>query len=115
MLFLSFGSLTLIKPVIRAIRQSFRRSPSGERGLESKVLQAELVPGAKGKLSYPEPLKKEMFRHLHRSFAPWHGRVFMYLCMEEAPYWHSTFGFAYPSNEQFEADFGRELRAKLGI
>ncbi len=114
-LFLSFGSLTFIKPVIRAIRQSFRRSPSGGRGFESQILQAELVPGAKGKLSYPEPLKKEMFRHLHRSFAPWHGRVFMYLCMEEAPYWHSTFGFAYPSNEQFEADFGRELRAKLGI
>ncbi|MCP3958926.1 MAG: hypothetical protein GY719_13825 [bacterium] len=105
-LFLSFGSLTFIKPVIRAVRQ---------RGRESKILQAELVPGAKGKLSYPEPLKKEMFRHLHRSFAPWHGRVYMYLCMEEASYWHSTFGFAYPSNEQFEADFGREARAKIGM
>ncbi len=105
-LFLSFGSLTLIKPVMRAVRR---------RGRESKILQAELVPGAKGKLSYPEPLKKEMFRHLHRSFAPWHGRVFMYLCMEEASYWHSTFGFAYPSNEQFEADFGRQMRAKLGM
>ncbi len=105
-LFLSFGSLTLIKPVIRAIRR---------RGVESKVLQAELVAGAKGKLSYPEPLKKEMFRHLYRSFAPWHGRVFMYLCMEEAPCWHATFGFAYPSNAQFEADFGRQLRVKLGM
>ncbi len=114
-LFLSFGSLTFTKPVIRAIRQSSLGSASGGRGLESKVLQAELVPGAKGKLSYPEPLKQEMFRHLHRSFAPWHDRVFMYLCMEEAPCWHSTFGFAYPSNEHFEADFGRHLRARLGM
>ena len=39
----------------------------------------------------------------------------MYLCMEEASYWHSTFGFAYPSNEQFEADFGLQMRAKLGM
>ena len=105
-LFLSFGSLTFIKPAMRAVR---------ERGRESKILQAELVPGAKGKLSYPEPLKEEMFGHLHRAFAPWHGRVFMYLCMEEARYWRSTFGFAYPTNEQFEADFGREMRAKLGM
>ncbi len=105
-LFVSFGSLTFIKPVIRAVRQ---------RGLESKVLQAELVRGAKGKLSYPLALKQEMFDHIHRAFAPWHGRVFMYLCMEEAPCWHSTFGFAYPSGSSFEADFHRQLRAKLGM
>lgn len=103
-LFLSFGGLTFIKPVIRAIRR---------RGWSSKILQTELVAGAKGKLSPPEPLKKEMFRHLYRSFAPWHGRVFMYLCMEEACYWYSTFGSCYRSNEEFEADFARSVRRKL--
>ncbi len=104
--FLSFGSLTFIKPVVRAIRR---------RGGSSKILQAELVPGAKGKLCYPEALKKELFGHLYRSFAPWHEEVFMYLCMEEARYWQSTFGFAYSSNEAFESDFARRARARLGI
>ncbi len=104
--FLSFGSLTFIKPVVRAIRR---------RGGSSKILQAELVPGAKGKLSYPEPLKKQLFSHLYRSFTPWHDQVYMYLCMEEARYWQSTFGFVYSSNEAFENDFARAARAKLGI
>ena len=66
--------------MIRAIRR---------RGWSSKILQTELAAGAKGKLSPPEPLKKKMFRHLYQSFAPWNGRVFMYLCMEEACTWHS--------------------------
>lgn len=103
-LFLSFGSLTFIKPVVKAIRR---------RAWESKILQADLVPTAKGKLSYPEELKKELFSHLYGLFEPWHGKVFMYLCMEEARYWTSTFGRVYASNEEFEADFGRSVRAKL--
>jgi len=103
-LFLSFGSLTFIKPVVKAIRR---------RAWESKILQAELVPTAKGKLSYPEELKKELFSHLYALFEPWHGKVFMYLCMEEARYWTSTFGRVYASNEEFEEDFGRAVRAKL--
>lgn len=103
-LFLSFGSLTFIKPVVKAIRR---------RAWESKILQAELVPTAKGKLSYPEELKKELFSHLYGLFQPWHSKVFMYLCMEEARFWTSTFGRVYASNEEFEADFGRAVRAKL--
>ncbi len=103
-LFLSFGSLTFIKPVVKAIRQ---------RAWESKILQAELVPTAKGKLSYPEALKKELFSHLYGLFESWHGKVFTYLCMEEARYWNSTFGRVYESNEVFEEAFGRAVRAKL--
>ncbi len=104
--FMSFGTLTFIKPVVRAIRQ---------RRWATKILQMDLVPGAKGKLTYPAPLKEEMFGHLHGCFAPWHGKVFMYLCMEEARFWHSTFSFAYPDNDAFESDFARHMRAKLGL
>ena len=102
-LFVSYGSVTLIKPVIRAIRQ---------RGRSSKILQMELVPDPKGKLTYPDAVKQEMFDHMHRAMAPWHGEVFFYLCMETARLWESTFGHVYQSNEGFEADFGRHFRAK---
>ena len=103
-LFLSMGSVTFIKPVMKAIRR---------RGRDTKMLQMELVRGPKGKLSYPADLKREMFGHMYRAFEPWHGRVFMYLCMEEAAFWHSTFGCCYDSNEEFEADFGDSVREKL--
>ncbi len=103
-LFVSFGSVTFIKPVIRAIR---------ERGRPTKMLQMELVPGPKGKLSYPDSVKAEMFAAAYQAFSPWHSKVFMYLCMEKAELWKSTFGFTYPSNEAFETDFGRKVFEKI--
>lgn len=106
-LFVSFGSVTFIKPVIKALRQ---------RATATKMLQMEMVPGAKGKLSYPDELKAEMFALMYKSFEKWHdgGRddVFFYLCMEQALLWYKTFGFSYETNEEFEAEFGRRVRAK---
>jgi spore photoproduct lyase len=103
-LFVSFGSVTFIKPVIRAIR---------ERGRPTKMLQMELVPGPKGKLSYPDSIKEEMFSSVYQAFSSWHGKVFMYLCMEKGSLWKSTFGFVYPSNEAFETDFLGKVFSKI--
>jgi spore photoproduct lyase len=103
-LFISFGTVTFIKPVVQAIRK---------RGRPTKMLQMELTPAAKGKLSYPDPVKRELFSELHHSFAPWHDKVFMYLCMEKAELWESTFGFTYGSNEEFERDFAEKAFAKI--
>ncbi|MCZ6853238.1 MAG: hypothetical protein O7G86_04885 [Gammaproteobacteria bacterium] len=60
--FLSLGSITLIKPVIKKIR---------ELGNPTKILQMELVPDPHGKLTYPEAVKVEMFQAMHESLAPW--------------------------------------------
>ena len=102
-LFVSLGTVTFIKPVVRAIR---------ERGWTTKMLQMELSPGPKGKLSSPDELKQEMFSEVYGALSPWHGQVFTYLCMEKAEFWHSTFGRCYGSNEEFEEDFGRAVRLK---
>jgi len=105
-LFISMGSVTFIRPVIRAIR---------ERERPTKMLQMDLVPTAKGKLSYPPDLKKQQFQTLYRSFAPWHDQVFFYLCMEQAEFWESTFGAYYPTNEDFEHALMSASRSKLGL
>ncbi len=72
-LFVSFGAMTFINPVVKAVRQ---------RAWSSKVLQMELVPGPKGKVSYPDDIKWQLFGHIYRALAPWHDEVFLYLCME---------------------------------
>ena len=105
-LFVSLGTVTFIKPVTRAIR---------ERGWQSKILQMELVSGAKGKLTYPNSVKEQLFDLAYRSFSVWHENVFFYLCMEPAPFWESTFGRVYTSNEEFERDMIGQMRAKLGV
>lgn len=102
--FLSFGTVTFTKSVVKAIRK---------RGRSTKMLQMEMEPASKGKLSYPVRIKKEMFRAMYESLAPWHEDVFMYLCMEKRELWQATFGRAYDSNEAFEADFGRQVSRKL--
>ena len=95
-LFVSFGSVTFIKPVIKQIRR---------RGEPTRILQTHLVKDPHGKLTYPDDLKVEMFRTMYRALAQWRGRVFMYLCMEKPSIWDRAFGWRFASNEEFERAF----------
>ena len=103
-LFISFGSVTLIKPVIQEIRK---------RGGATKILQMEMVPDPHGKLTYPDSVKLELFQTMFDAFQGWHGKVFFYLCMERAYFWDQVFGWHYPTNEEFERDFGLKTMAKI--
>ncbi|GMR21521.1 MAG: hypothetical protein BMS9Abin36_2122 [Gammaproteobacteria bacterium] len=104
-LFVSFGSVTLIKPVIKKIR---------EQGNPSRILQMDFVSDPHGKLTYPDETKVSMFRKMYSSFSPWHNKVLIYLCMEKAEIWQQAFGFTYASNRQFERDFAKKTLFKEG-
>ncbi len=88
----SIGTLTYIKPVIRAIR---------ERGEHTQVLRLPLEETA-GKYSYPFTIKKELFSFAYQSLKPWHEKVFFYMCMEDPELWQPVFGRGYSDNESFE-------------
>jgi len=66
-----------------------------------------MVPDPHGKLTYPEDLKVEMFRHLYGALRPWQKDVFFYLCMETTAVWEAVLGRTYATNELFEKDFAR--------
>ena len=89
---ISMGTLTFIKPVIKKLR---------ERELKTKILQMPFED-INGKKSYPIEVKKEMFQTLYESFAPWHHKVYFYLCMEAHSLWKDVFGYEYGSNNQME-------------
>jgi spore photoproduct lyase len=103
-LFISFGSVTLIKPVMQKIRTL---------GYETKILQTELVADPHGKLTYADDVKIKLFKTMYESFSSWRDKVFMYLCMEKAAIWKSAFGYVYGSNDEFEKDFGFKTMNKL--
>lgn len=103
-LFISFGSVTFIKPVIQKIR---------ERGEHSKILQMEMVKDPHGKLTYRDEIKIEMFNAMNDAFSAWHGDVFFYLCMERADIWDAVFGWHYQTNEVFERTFGESSFSKI--
>ena len=94
--FVSFGSVTFIKPVVREIRR---------RGEPTRILQTDLVKDPHGKLTYPDDLKVVMFSTMYRALAAWRGRVFMYLCMEKPAIWDRAFGWRFGSNAEFERAF----------
>jgi spore photoproduct lyase len=96
--FVSLGSVTLIKPVIRKMR---------ELGNPTKINQVEFVPDPHGKLTYADDVKVQMYRTMYEALAPWRDGVFMYLCMEKRSIWERAFGYAYDSNADFEIDLGR--------
>ena len=103
-LFLSFGSVTLIKPVIQKIRNL---------GNPTKTHQIDLVQDPHGKLTYRDEVKIEMFSKMYQNFRTWHNKVFIYLCMEKSEIWKKSFGYVYDSNEEFEQDFGEKTMNKI--
>ena len=92
-LFISFGSVTFIKPVLKKIRK---------QGFNTKITQMELVTDPHGKMTYPDDIKVEKFSTMYKTFSPWHDEVFFYLCMEKASLWQQSLGYVYPDNETFE-------------
>lgn len=97
-LFISLGSVTLIKPVLNKIRNL---------GYQTKMTQMEFVSDPHGKLTYPDHLKIAMFKRMYETFHSWRDAVFFYLCMEKAAIWEQVFGYVYEDNETFEKEFGR--------
>lgn len=103
-LFISFGSITMIKPAVKKIRKL---------GHATRILQMEMVPDPHGKLTYPDEIKVAMFRAMYNCLQPWRDEVFMYLCMEKALIWQKTFGYVYSNNEAFERAFLAQTMSKL--
>lgn len=103
-LYLSFGSLTLIKPVIQRIRNL---------GIKTKTLQMELVADPVGKWTYPDAIKIKLFARIYNSFKPWRDKVYMYLCMEKPELWLKVFGYRYRDNAEFEQDFARKTIGRI--
>ena len=95
--FISFGTLTFIKPVVKQIRSL---------GLPTKILQSQFAPDPHGKMSYPDDVKISLFNTMYETFAPWRESVFQYLCMEKSSIWLQTFGYSYDTNDAFEKAFG---------
>ena len=103
-LFISFGSVTFIKPVLKKIRK---------QGFPTRITQMELVTDPHGKMTYPDHIKIEKFSTMYNKFAHWHNKVFFYLCMEKASIWENSLGFVYPDNNSFEKDFLENCMEKI--
>jgi len=102
----SMGTLTYIKSVMREIRK---------KAIPSQILKMPLVD-ADGKLSYPDEIKLQMFRHVYSSFADsWKENVFFYLCMENQRLWKPVFGYDYASNSEFETAMKNSYQSKIRI
>lgn len=93
-LFVSFGSVTFIKPVLKKIRKM---------GFPTKITQMQFETDPHGKMTYPDDIKVEKFKRMYQSFEKWHDQVFFYLCMEKAEIWQRTIEFVYPDNATFES------------
>ncbi len=99
----SMGTLTFIKPVIKKLR---------ERDFKSKILQMPMT-NVNGKFSYPLEDKVEMFSEAYKAFAPWHNKVYFYMCMEDESLWKKVFGHEYAHNDEMEHDMITSYMRKI--
>jgi len=98
---ISMGSLRFapaLKPVVRA------RFP------KSRILAAELFPGADGKIRYFKPLRIEMYRHMIACLRRYLDPERVYLCMESQEVWQQVFGHAPACNVDVERRIQGDMR-----
>ncbi len=80
--YMSMGSLRFA-PALKSVVQ--------ERFAKSKIMTAELLPGADGKMRYFKPLRVEMYTKMLSWLRRYTAESHCYLCMESREVWHKVF------------------------
>jgi spore photoproduct lyase len=79
------GSLRFPPALKEVVRERFPRN---------RLMYAELVPGADGKLRYFKPIRIEMYTKMLTWMQRHTAETGLYLCMESQEIWHKVFGHA---------------------
>jgi spore photoproduct lyase len=83
--YMSMGSLRFPPALKDVVRERFPKS---------RLMYAELVPGADGKMRYFKPLRTEMYAKMLAWIRRYTTDTGLYLCMESQEIWHKVFGHA---------------------
>jgi spore photoproduct lyase len=91
--YMSMGSLRFAPPLKKVVQERFPKS---------RVMSAELFPGADGKMRYFRPLRTEMYVKMLGWIGQHVAHLPLYLCMESHEIWQHVFGTAPTCNAALE-------------
>ncbi|MCZ6873173.1 MAG: DNA photolyase [bacterium] len=91
--YISMGSLRF-EPALKSVVQA--RFP------KNRLMSAELLPGADGKMRYFKPLRTEMYTKMVSWIRRYMPNTPIYLCMESPAVWRKVFGTAPSCNADME-------------
>jgi spore photoproduct lyase len=91
--YMSMGSLRFAPALKKVVQERFPRS---------RLMDAELFPGADGKMRYFKPLRTEMYAKMLAWIRRYTADTPLYLCMESQEIWHKVFGRAPACNAAME-------------
>ena len=91
--YMSMGSLRFSPALKGVVRERFAKS---------RLMDAELFPGADGKMRYFRPLRVEMYTQMLTWLRRYIADTHLYLCMESREIWHKVFGQAPSCNIEVE-------------
>jgi spore photoproduct lyase len=91
--YMSLGSLRFAPALKQVVQARFPKS---------RLMCAELFPGADGKMRYFKPLRTEMYAKMLGWIRRYTADTPLYLCMESQEIWHKVFGMAPACNAAME-------------
>jgi spore photoproduct lyase len=91
--YMSLGSLRFAPSLKKVVQERFPRS---------RLMAAELFPGADGKMRYFKPIRTEMYAKMLGWLRRDTAATPLYLCMESHEIWHKVFGAAPACNAALE-------------
>jgi spore photoproduct lyase len=101
--YMSMGSLRFPPALKDVVRERFPKN---------RLMYAELVPGADGKMRYFKPLRTEMYTKMLSWIRRCTAGAGLYLCMESQEIWQKVFGHAPACSTEVEQHIqGTELRS----
>ena len=104
--YMSMGSLRFPPALKDVVRERFPKS---------RLMYAELVPGADGKMRYFKPLRTEMYAKMLAWIRRHTADTGLYLCMESQEIWQKVFGHAPACSADVEQHIqGAEQRSERG-
>ena len=77
------------------------------------ISDAEFVLCPDGKMRYPKPVRREIYRKLSEMIRNRAPDPYVYMCMESADMWESVFGREFDSSDGLEDDMSIFLKNKL--
>ncbi|MBF0431490.1 MAG: hypothetical protein HQK83_09440 [Fibrobacteria bacterium] len=103
-LWLSFGTVTIIKGLEKELRKNFRKS---------KVLQMAMEVTPDNKTTYPYNIRTSLYQNALEAASPWQGKVFQYLCMEPTSMWEEVMGMAYGDSDKLNDAINKSAFGKI--
>lgn len=103
-MWISLGAFRFIPKLKEVIQTRFPKT---------NIIYSEHIKGNDGKIRYPKPIRKKIFKTIYDRIKAYSKDVFVYFCMEDIDVWKSVMGFSPSNNDELDLMFEESIKKRF--